>query len=128
VAPLAVICASGLLRGVSLRPLQSVEQSASVRIIADNPPPGIARRHHVIDGTLELDPKSPCHAPESEAVNELIIQAKTKTNSDSTPIGKTAGASASRKNQAGSAARCEFRFPFLVAFAAFIGLMRATAA
>jgi hypothetical protein len=45
------------------RLLQSVEQLASIRIIANNPPPGIAPRHHVIDGTLELDPKSPWHAP-----------------------------------------------------------------
>jgi hypothetical protein len=45
------------------RPLQSVEQSASIRIIADNPLARIAPRQHVIDGTLELDPKSPRHAP-----------------------------------------------------------------
>jgi hypothetical protein len=45
------------------RLLQSVEQSASIRIIADNPLAGIAPRHPVIDGTLELNPKPPWHAP-----------------------------------------------------------------
>jgi hypothetical protein len=45
------------------RLLQSVEQSASIRIIADNPLPRIPPRRHMKDRTLELDPKPPWHAP-----------------------------------------------------------------
>ena len=45
------------------RLLEAVDQPASIRIIADNLLPGIAPRHHVIDGALELDPKSPWHLP-----------------------------------------------------------------
>jgi hypothetical protein len=35
---------------------ESVKQPTSVRIIADDLLPGIAPCHHVINGTLELDP------------------------------------------------------------------------
>ena len=44
------------------------------------------------------------------------------------PISRSAGAAASTKNQACFSATCGFRFCFPVTFAAFIDLMRATAA
>ncbi len=41
--------------------LESVDQSASVRIIADDLLAGIPPRHHVIDGAFKLDPQSSWH-------------------------------------------------------------------
>jgi hypothetical protein len=43
------------------RLLEAGDQAASVRIIADDLLPGVGPRHHVIVGTLKLDPKSPWH-------------------------------------------------------------------
>ena len=43
------------------RLLQAVDQPVPVRIIADDLLPGIAPRHHMIDGVLKFDPQSPWH-------------------------------------------------------------------
>jgi hypothetical protein len=49
------------------RLLEAVDQTTSIRIIADNPLQAIAPRHHMTDGTLKFDPKSPWHVPNLDA-------------------------------------------------------------
>jgi hypothetical protein len=43
------------------RLLEAVDQPTSVRIVADDLLPGIAPRHHMVNGALKLDPKSAWH-------------------------------------------------------------------
>jgi hypothetical protein len=62
------------------RPLQSVEQSASIRIIADNPLPGVAPRYHVLNGARNSI-RTRRGMPGVHAVNGLIVHAKTKNKS-----------------------------------------------
>jgi hypothetical protein len=50
------------------RLFEAVDQSASIRIIADKRLPGIAERHRVINGTLKLDAEWPWH------VRSLVAQ------------------------------------------------------
>jgi hypothetical protein len=49
------------------RLLAALDQTASVRVIADNVLPGIAPRHHATGGTLLPDPNSWRHVPSSVA-------------------------------------------------------------
>ncbi len=56
--------------------LEPVKQPASVRIIADDLPPGVAPRHHVINGALEFDPQSSWHVGRLDA-RRPIVKLKT---------------------------------------------------
>ena len=55
---------------------EPVNQPASVRIIADDLLPGIAPRHHVIDGPLKFDSQSSWHVERLD-VRSLIVKLKT---------------------------------------------------
>ncbi len=57
--------------------LESVDEPASVRIIANDLLAGIPPRHHVIDGALELDSRSSWHLGSLE-VRKLAVKRKTK--------------------------------------------------
>jgi hypothetical protein len=57
--------------------LESVNQSRSVRIIADDLLAGIPPRHHLIDGAFELDPQSSWRFEKARGP-EIGCQPKTK--------------------------------------------------
>jgi hypothetical protein len=57
--------------------LQSVDQPASVRIIANELLPGITPRHHMIDGALEFDSQSSWHVARSD-VRKPALKLKTR--------------------------------------------------
>ncbi len=52
--------------------LEPVKQPASVCIIADDLLPGVAQRHHVINGALEFDPKSSWHVGRLDARRPVV--------------------------------------------------------
>jgi hypothetical protein len=57
--------------------LESVDQPASVRVIANDLLPGIPSPHHVINGALELDSQSSWHLGRLE-VRKPVVKRKTK--------------------------------------------------
>ena len=57
--------------------LESVDQPASVRIIANDLLAGIPPRHHMINGALELDSQSSWHL-ERLKVRKPAVKRKTK--------------------------------------------------
>ncbi len=60
--------------------LEAGDQPASVRIIADDLPPGLAARHHVVDRALKFDPQLPWHR-ERQILNRPTAKPKTKADS-----------------------------------------------
>jgi hypothetical protein len=63
------------------RLLETVDQPTSVGIIADDLLPGVAPRHHVIDGTLKLAPKSPWRVQSSDP-RQIDFLAENKKQPD----------------------------------------------
>jgi hypothetical protein len=47
--------------------LTAVDHLASIRMIADNPQPGVAPRHYLIKATSKPDPTSPWRVPSLDA-------------------------------------------------------------
>jgi hypothetical protein len=67
------------------RLLETVDQPTSVGIIADDLLPGVAPRHHVIDGTLKLDPKSPWRVQSSDP-RQIDFLAENKKQPDTAKL------------------------------------------
>ncbi len=57
--------------------LEPFKQPASVRVIADDLLPGVAPRHHVINGALEFDPQSSWRFEKLDA-RRPVVKLKTK--------------------------------------------------
>jgi hypothetical protein len=58
--------------------LESVDQPASVRIIANDLLPGIPPRHHVIDGAIEFDSQSSWHFGRLRVRNPAVKKTKNQ--------------------------------------------------
>ena len=77
--------------------LESVDQPASVRVVANDLLAGIPPRHHVINGAFELDSQSSWHFGRLK-VRKPAVKRKPKTKADTAKPQET-GCQAKTKNQ-----------------------------
>jgi hypothetical protein len=77
---------------------EPVNQSAPVRIVADDLLAGIAPCHHVVNGALEFDSESSWHAASLD-IRKPIVNQKQKTKSDTAKPPSEADCQSKTKNQ-----------------------------